>query len=348
MSGVMLEESWARDAVADELFALAAQDTLSADHVSSYWRQVGAMNRVQRSNGRVVLEDRGIGDVRPFGPVGSVLHAVERLSYLRLTCSLASYGPVWNAARRLARQLSFGLTFDVWRYAVALAILVEHWKAQDVSPRVIAVIGDGQGFFGALIRSWLPDTRLYAIDLPKTLVFQLRTHRRVDPSVHAALLTESWSNAQRQAQLVLTLPAAIESIPESLDCAVNMASLQEMTSFSIQSYFRFLRRRSTPVSHFYCVNRLQKELPDGQINNFHGYPWRDDDVIFLDGPCPYYTHFLAPGIPPDGPRVLGWRVPFIGWFAGRIMHRLVHLAPEAVTNGREVNTHADVTRWAHE
>jgi hypothetical protein len=329
MSGVTSAEPWARDAVAQQLLGLAEQDQLPAGHVSSYWRQVGALNRVQRGRGRMVLEDRGIGDVRPCGPLGSALHAVERLSYRRVTRALPSYGPVWETAKRLARRLSYGLTYDVWRYAVGLAVLVEHWNRQGVTPRVVAVIGDGHGFFGALVRAWVQESRLYSVDLPKSLVFQLRTHRRADPSVRAAVLAGGWGDAQQHAQLVLALPPAIEAIPGPIDCAVSMASLQEMTPYSIQGYFRFLRRRSAPASHFYCVNRVRKDLPGGAINRFEDYPWRADDRVFLDGPCPYYTHFLTLGPVAGEPRVWGWRRPLIGRFEGRIVHRLAHLAPEA-------------------
>ena len=102
------------------------------------------------------------------------------------------------------------------------------------------------------------------------------------------------------------------------------ASMQEMNEFSIASYFSFLRRRSSPSSRFYCANRLWKQLPGGEIASFNDYPWQEDDEIFFDGPCPYYTHFFARYTLANGPRVLG-RVPFINYCDGIHMHRLVRL-----------------------
>lgn len=103
----------------------------------------------------------------------------------------------------------------------------------------------------------------------------------------------------------------MERIAEEIDCAISIASMQEMNEVSIAAYFTFLRWRSKPSSRFYCVNRLQKELPGGEVTSFYAYPWREDDEVFMDGPCPYYTHFFAPYTIPNGPRLFGVRVPFI-------------------------------------
>lgn len=105
--------------------------------------------------------------------------------------------------------------------------------------------------------------------------------------------------------------------------------MQEMTRFSIETYFRFLRRRSQPQSRFYCVNRARKTLVGGEVNEFAAYPWRPEDEVFLDGPCPYYTHYLAPYTTACGPRILGLHLPCVNTFDGLHWHRLVRLAPEA-------------------
>ena len=102
--------------------------------------------------------------------------------------------------------------------------------------------------------------------------------------------------------------------------------MQEMNPHSIDSYFKFLRIRSTQSSRFYCVNRLRKELPGGEVPIFTDYPWEKQDEVFIDFRCPYYTHFVGP-TGSKGPRVLRVRVPLINHFDGQIMHRLVHLAP---------------------
>ena len=57
----------------------------------------------------------------------------------------------------------------------------------------------------------------------------------------------------RQVDITFVLPQDIERITDEIDCAINIASMQEMNEFSITSYFTFLRRRSTPRSRFYSV-----------------------------------------------------------------------------------------------
>lgn len=220
-----------------------------------------------------------------------------------------SYPLIWRLARQLARDLRCTLTFDVWKYAMALTVLADHWQDHQLSPRTFALIGDGYGFLGALIRRYLPQTRLYCIDIPQTLVFQRGTH------------------AIDLAEVFFVQPQNIEDIHGMIDCAINIASMQEMNAFTIEHHFRFLRQRSHKHSRFYCVNRVEKMLPGGEVVRFAEYPWHKDDDAFIDGRCPYYTHFLGKQTRLQGPRFLGLRVPFVNYFDGDIEHRLVRLRP---------------------
>lgn len=203
---------------------------------------------------------------------------------------LHSYPPIWKESKSLAEDRSFDLTFAVWKQSVALSLPTDYWAAYNLAPRVFAVIGDGYGFSGALIRRHFPNSRVYSVDLPKILLFQAHAHE----------------------------------IADHIDCAFNMASMQEMNDYIISPYFNFHRSRSTPSSRFYCVNQLRIKLPEGEVTSFLDYPWHHDDEVFIDGRCPYYTHFAGrTGL--NRPRVFGMRVPFINYFDGPVMHRLVHL-----------------------
>lgn len=63
----------------------------------------------------------------------------------------------------------------------------------------------------------------------------------------------------------------------------------------------------------------------GEVSAFGEYPWRPNDEIFLDELCPYYTHYLAWKTNPEGPRLVGVRMPFTNYFDGVHRHRLVRL-----------------------
>ena len=309
----------------DALLEIVDSDPLPSGHTSSHWREYGRQTVVERRAGTLTLRASGFETVDRMSFRGRILHGLERLSYRSATAQLKPYTRIWGLARRLADDLSAHPNFYVLKSACALAVLVEHWDAHGISPRTFALIGDGYGFLGALIRRWLPDARLYCIDLPKTLVFQVRTHATADPGATTSLL--SGSGPVRETEIVFVLPQAVEDITETIDCAINIASMGEMSDSSIRSYFTFLRRRSAAHSRFYCVNRLRKELPGGEVTDFHTYPWRSDDEIFIDGPCPYYRYFFSPSTRALGPRLFGVRVPYINYFDGVMMHRLVHLTP---------------------
>ena len=311
--------------VIETLVDIVEKDPYPAEFTSSYWQEYGKSNVVERRNGALYLEDYGIGTVRGSWIAGHTLHAVERLSYRSVSSAYRSYPSMWNLAQKLARDLRCSLTFDIWKYTIILSLLNDHWTDHKLSPRTFAVIGDGHGFLGALIRRHLKDIRLYCIDIPKTLVFQAKSHEAADTKARLAVMSHGGDDS---ADIVFVLPQDVMQIKDTIDCAINIASMQEMNAQTISNYFSFLRQRSSKQSRFYCVNRVEKKLPGGEVARFAEFPWRKDDEIFIDGLCPYYTHFLAKQTLPRGPKVLGVRIPFVNYFDGDTMHRLVRLASE--------------------
>ena len=200
------------------------------------------------------------------------------------------------------------MTFDTWKQTVALSYVLDHCHLNGLAPQTFAVIGDGPGFLSTLIRRQFPNSKIYCIDLPKILIFQAQAHMLSQPDVSMSILSAPHINTT---DVTFVQPKDIQKLPETIDCAFNICSMQEMDSHSIEEYFKFLRERSVSTSRFYCVNRLSKKMPDGQIINFLSYPWHQEDLIFMDG----------------GPRAFGVRIPLVNYFDGPIHHRLVHLDP---------------------
>ena len=309
--------------VIETLLSLAEADPLPPADTSSHWRRFGAETVARRDGGRLILRASGFETVGKQGSRGRVLTAIERWSYRRVTCSLRSYRSVSQTAAGVCRDLGVSSNFNVFKSVCALSVLVDHWDEHGLRPRTAALIGDGFGFFGTLLRRVIPDIRLYCIDLPRQLVFQARMHELADPDATRTVLAAERTAA---ADLTYLLPSHSELVEDEIDCAVSVASMQEMTRASIAGYFRFLRRRTTGNSRFYCVNRLHKELPGGETTDFYQYPWSPEDEVFVDGPCPYYSHYLSPYSTPSGPRIGGLRVPFVNYFDGIHQHRLVALS----------------------
>lgn len=307
----------------EHVLQVVETDPLPEAHTSSHWKEYGAKTVVSREGTRLILRGAGFGIMTR--PRLGVLSFLERLSY-RHAFSTRSHAVIWKLTKRLARDLGIGLTYDVWKASMVAATLADHWQAHRLQPKTFLLIGDGYGVLGGVIHRLLPAARLYFVDLPKILVFQVNTMQRVAPQAATALLSADRSQA---AHINFVFPRDLEHISEPvIDCAINVASMQEMNTSSIAQYFSFLRRRTSAHSRFYCVNRLRKELPGGEVTDFRAYPWHESDEIFLDGVCPYYTHFLSSRTLPNGPRVLGVRIPFVNYFDGVIVHRLARLGRE--------------------
>jgi hypothetical protein len=308
------------DAVLDELLGIVERDPLPDADVSSHWRAYGARTVVERGAAGLVLRASGFQTLHRLGPAGQVLSRLERLSYLAVTARSRSYRQVWGDAAALARSLGADPDFYVFKSACALALIRDHCAEAGLRPRAVMLIGDGEGFLGALLRRVWPGTTIWSADLPKQLVFQARTHAAADPDARLAV------GPERDGDVRFVLPADIEAIPPRIDLAVTIASLQEMSARSVHAYFACLRRRGHEGSRFYCVSRAEKILPGGEVSRFTDYPWSDADRVFVDGVCPYHTHYLSRRTGPRGPRVAGVRVPFVNHFDGVHLHRLAHLA----------------------
>jgi len=299
-----------------------SEDLLPAADTSSHWQQYGNLTKASISEDGPELEGVGFGDFKRtrFEWLRSL---IGRWYFRSVTSKIDSYSTVQAEARELASDLGIGFTYEAWRQAVSVAVLKDHWEERNLEPKTFALIGDGYGFCGALIRRIIPNTKLLQVDLPKILIFQVDTISRADPDAKLALLAES-----QDADVVFACPSAIESYSSGIDCAINMASMGEMTHRSILQYFDFLRKRSRDGSHFYCVNRDSKTHPDGTVIRFDDYPWKETDETFLDGVCPYYTHYWSSRGSSTGPRIAGLRIPYLVEFEGPLRHRLVRLASE--------------------
>jgi hypothetical protein len=164
-----------------ELIDIADQDPLSLEDTSSLWQLYGPQSIIERRGDSLYLEGQGFGGVHA-GRRNRTLNTIERFAYWGITRQIKSYRAIFKTATQLARRLSFDMTFDIWKQAVVLATLKDHWIECNLEPKTFALIGDGYGFLGALIRCLVPNAYIYNIDLPKTLVFQAFTHSSVFPT----------------------------------------------------------------------------------------------------------------------------------------------------------------------
>jgi hypothetical protein len=246
-------------------------------HVSSHWerylREGGGFERLQS---------------KP-GSIRTVLSTIERWSHASSRLhSLETFAEIESRMKGLLEKLHAEPNFLSFRTSCAAAVLLQQW--QNIPARFL-VIGDGQGLMGALMKWIFSDMEVISVDLPPLLGVQKDLY-------HQAGLTGEFLE-----------PPQLETI-QRIDCAFNMASMQEMPPTEVARYFGFLRSCS---ALFYCVNREEKRLVGGEVLRFEDYPWSENDTVLLDEPCWYYTHFV------------NHRPPFFHRFDGPIRHRLAVL-----------------------
>lgn len=294
---------------------------------SSHWRQmhretVACVEEVSGPKGRLKLSGRGFGNVQNCHPAQMPLEWMTSIGHCLLSKGqldlVGAVGVLRRLFRRIRADCRLKITFDAVRQAFVWQtirpLLVQR------RPLTWCVIGDGFGVFSALIKEFQPDARIYLIDLPKTLVFQTVYVQMMHPRASHSLLEEG-----RDTDFVYCPAPQMPDSRGGIDVFVNVASMQEMTLDSIARYFDLIRRTGVDDHRFYCCNRVEKKLAGGEVIRFSDYLWSKKDEIYLDGPCPFQRFFLHLRTLPTGPKVLGFRVPFVNYYDGTIWHRLARL-----------------------
>jgi hypothetical protein len=223
-----------------------------------------------------------------------------------------------------------GLHFsqDAFRQVCTAALLTRQLERSPLTggaPNTIVAIGDGHGILAALLHSAFPAAQIWLIDLGPTLLFQASHLGRAFPATTHVIADEGVGTSG--ASFVYCPAERADSLPSScVDLAVNVASMQEMVPATVASYFSFLRHRRT--RYFYCCNRLEKQLPGGEVVRFHEYPWLPNDIHLIDEPAPWHQFFVGPAHSPHM-RIAGIPIPLVHRYDGVHWHRLTRLAPAA-------------------
>lgn len=157
-------------------------------------------------------------------------------------------------------------------------IIAGHYMRSIASHRACSYleVGAGTGYLAALVhRTWAG--KITIIDLPEILPLGFLYLHSLFPHVPFALPNEA-------GPATFTFLTSGESVADdSIDMAVNTASLGEMSHQQIAYYFRLFRRALEPGGLFFTVNREEKWM-DGEPIRFREYPWSPDDVDLLYEP----------------------------------------------------------------
>lgn len=218
-------------------------------------------------------------------------------------------------AKDLMTKTGRMMSYDMARMVLTSDLLDRHLGS--LNGKRVAIIGDGYGSLGSLLKRLYPNCQILYINLGRTLAFDAYYSGLAAPTCKHKLLTAADPNISEDFNY---LPAEqTSSVAIRADIFINIASMQEMVPSAINDYFRLIRSQACEIA-FYCCNRIEKTLPDGTITRFHEYDWQPSDEIIVDGLCPW--HQRAPLNRP----------PFARAFDGPIHHRLVKIRPSISPN----------------
>ena len=176
-----------------------------------------------------------------------------------------------------------------------------------------------------MLKEIYPEAKIVLVDLGKTLLFQSYYCQKVFPQAKHVLV-KAGELVDNQADFIYCPSELLSELDDQkFDFAVNIASMQEMNEETVNQYFQFLRTHLHQENRFYCCNREEKRMAQGEISRFLSYPWQAEDQHFVDGKCPWYKYVLSHHRTEKGPQLGKWRIPLVNYFDGEMFHRFSKL-----------------------
>ncbi len=299
---------------------------------SSHWREYSEKLTFKLDSAGIPTEvsGYGFGDFERRSIPSRVLSFPIILSYLLKLPERSQLISIIRDAWPVCRRMGLSFTQDAFRQVCSMALIERYLSPTQREKQLrVLMIGDGYGFLASLVKERFPNSTIILVDIGKVLLFQAFYCQRAHPNkVHESVLNEGKIDPT-QCDFVYC-PAEFLSRASGLtyDVAVNIASMQEMTTSSVKIYFHFLRQHMEVGGLFYCCNRERKVLVGGEVQEFSRYPWQADDVHLLDERCPWHQYYFSFSTYSNVPRFLGIRIPFVNYFDGPIRHRLTRLSRE--------------------
>jgi len=296
--------------------------------MSSYWKEATSLFQIEVDGEDNPISFKGshFASCRWTGLRSRVIDQLCILSHLIHLPHKRALIRLMDTATTICRTMGLDSTLDVFRQICTLQVLQRYLPDEMRQKRIhVLMVGDGFGVLSALFKSVFPNSTVVMVDIGKTLIFQAFHCQKAFPnSIHES----ADSIFDIDTIDFVYCPAedlkALENF--KFDVAVNVASMQEMAEPVLTAYFDFFRKTMQPDNLFYCCNRVSKSLSGGEVSEFYKYPWTNDDQHLLDDNCPWSNYYFAPGISLTAPRFVGVKIPFVGRYDGKVVHRLSILA----------------------
>ena len=258
-------------------------------------------------------------EARTFTNVQAAWHHIFQTPFRIMARNFLDFKTVNVAAKNILSKQDKGYSMDVLRQVITLSYLNSKGVVKDKGTS--CVIGDGYATMTSLLLEHNRQ-RVILVNLSKTLLVDihylkllLKNNFNTDVmlvsnknDMEAALLKEN--NKPSVIVVEAVNHQLIQLCP--IDLTINIASMQEMNPEVVEEYFADISIAAKQHSSiFYCCNREEKILNDGEILKFRDYPWHLASQILDDEICPWHQKYYST------------KPPFYHNFDGDHYHRLV-------------------------
>ena len=258
--------------------------------------------RTRSSFWEVELEDFSFtanGEMTGLIPVGSIskkyskihkaAHWLLQWPYRYIVRESQNFGECYDLAKFIAEGQERAVTLDMMRQTLGLAVIKDNLDVKALGG-INLVIGDGYGVMTSLLKLTYSETKIVTVNLTTPLLMDLVYARKAIPSLRIALPTNQveMMDALNQNDIDIIAIQADNSklIAEAnVGLAVALHSMQEMTNSVIKSYFDLLRGNKNDRTAFYCLNRIYKQLYDGEEIKFFDFPWSPNETVLFVEVC---------------------------------------------------------------
>ena len=219
--------------------------------------------------------------------------------------------------KNIIDKMGLSYSQDAIRQAYTLSLLKNNLKQNN--GKNILIIGDGYGVLASLIHYTYPDSKVFLIDLGPMLFFQSYYINKAFPNASQQIVENEFN---QPSEFNFCSPDNINFLlKEEYFLTINIASMQEMSLEMVKTYFSLMRKTNT--LYFYCCNRIEKNMPGGEISSYFNYPWNVNDIHLIDELCPWHQFYIGAGS--NKYNIKGIPVPFVSKYDGPHWHRLTKL-----------------------
>ena len=288
------------------------RQNLDNEVTSSHWKKYGGETFISFDEefSCVDLRAEGFDDFKET----NILNIIKNIPiefYLKKNLYPLLSKRLIDAVKSLARLQGRVISYNCVKQALCLNAVEKH--GLDFEGKRVAIIGDGNGYLGMLLKTLYPDVKIIQINLAKVLMFDLIFTSQLSNLGNISVVLNS-EDYRETADFNFIPAEEVSAIHLSeVDFFFNVASMQEMDMRVINSYFELIRSQNLRKTYFYCCNRVSKKLPDGTVVSFDDYPWLETDKVVFDEVCDWYSEFPIS------------RPPFVKEFDGKHKHKLVEV-----------------------